>query len=652
MTDYIKTFYLWLGLFTSCNAVTLFALHSRPAAPAGGAGAILLAWLLQLPMAALLAGAHHGLNRLLSLLPVKWKIPLHFLLCALCTFLFMGMYAASQLMYQQLESFISWDAFRAALTNAAQLAPQIIGEMGTELLLIGVLSVVISLFYTRRYHRRPHTHSPLVFWLLCLVFITSSAGGFAVVNQMDPQEAAQIRRRLLPTTYLTFSILDRLLPTASPAADFLKDLVFEKQVAMEDYFRAQQPPDGKPHIFFIMLESVSWDHYGFTGYAREGITPNLDRLAAESVVFTRAYTPACHSNYAQTSTHASQYPLRRKQLDQFENVNYPKTLLMDILSYAGYRTAFFSAQNEDWQGMKSFIQAHTQLQQFYHSKTELGDDIGPEAKVDDAVVRRRAVEFLDAHDAAEPIFMYINLQATHFPYTIPDPAARLYEPCGTDDFEYAFFSYDPAHLQTVINKYDNALHYVDAQVGAFLQALKERGLYENSLIVAASDHGEAFYEHGYPTHGTSLFEDQVRTAVLFKLPANMPPAAGVRTDPVSLIDINPTILEILGMPNHPNFQGQPVLGNKRTAPVYLVSHGVIKAHAVVDYPWKYMASERDGEQLLHLGRDSGERVNCAAEYPDIFTRLKEELRLYQLRQLYYYTVLPQEERDRLYPPRH
>ncbi|QBG46932.1 hypothetical protein EGM51_05800 [Verrucomicrobia bacterium S94] len=651
MHKFIKTFYLWLGLFTFCNVISLLGLLARGRWPETGAVPVLLAWTLQLPLVAVLTLMHHGINHLFIFLPERGKKPVRFALCALATFFFMGMYTASQLMYLQVNSFISWDAFQTGLSNAPQILPEIISGMGGELLGVAALSLLISLLYTRQYHHHSFSHSPQRFALLCVLFITSGAGGFVAVYSMDDDRAVHIRQGLLPTTYLTFAIIDNLLPTASPSVDFLRGLVMEEQVSMEEYFQSiAEPLTEKPHVFFIMLESVSWDHYGFTGYSRKRITPNLDRLAEEALVFNRAYAAACHSNYSQTSTHASQYPLRRKKLDQFEEVNYPKTLLMDILSYAGYRTAFFSAQNEDWQGMKTFIHARTRLQHFYHSKDELGENIGIESKIKDETVRRRAVEFLDAADGGQPVFMYLNFQATHFPYDLPEDAARPYAPWNTDEFEFSFFNFDQAHIDTVINRFDNALHYVDAQVGAFVDYLKEQGLYENSLIVVASDHGEAFYQRGYPTHGTSLFEDQVRTAVLFKLPGAA--ETGVREDPISLIDINPTVLEILGMPNHPNFQGRPVLKQPRSAPVYLLSHGVIKAHGIVDYPWKYIFSARDGEWLLNLEEDPTEWTDLSSGYPDVLSRLKEELQLYQMRQLYYYTVLPQEERDRLYPPQH
>ena len=246
--------------------------------------------------------------------------------------------------------------------------------------------------------------------------------------------------------------------------------------------------------------------------------------------------------------------------------------------------------------------------------------------------------------------MYLNFQATHFPYDIPAEAERPFEPAHTEDFDFSFFNWDPAYADRVENKFDNAMRYVDAQVGAFVDALKAAGLYEDSLIVVTSDHGEAFYGRGYPTHGTSLFEDQMRVALLIKPPGGTAPA--VRVDPVSLIDVNPTVLEILGWPNHPNFQGRPVFTARRDQPIYLVCHRVIKSDGVLDWPWKYVSSEKDGAWLLNLERDPSERVDYSEAHPETLARLKRALLVYQQRQLYYYLVLPRKERAALYPPRH
>lgn len=650
MHKFIKTFFLWLGLFTFCNVISLFAVKAHGTCSVGHLFLHPLAWILQFPLVAVFALFHHGANHAFLFLPLKWKKPLRFVLCALCIFFFMGMYTASQIMFQQINTFISWDAYLAAFSNWGQVLPDILGEMGGELFLIAALAVGVSLIYTRRYHNSSSSPSPLLFVVLCSVFFTSAAGGFVMVYKNEGEWSDRIRQCVLPTTYLTFSIIDDLLPSVSPTADFLADMILAEQVPMAEYFQFADLPVERPDVYLIMLESISWDHYGFTGYGRSDVTPHLDALAAESVVFPTAYAAANHSSYAQTSVHASQYPLRRKTLHKFETVNYPKTMLFDILSYAGYKTAFFSAQNEDWQGMRSFVFANTKMQHFFHSKDVLGEHIGIEAKIDDETVLQHAIEYLENGLPDEPVFMYLNFQATHFPYAIPPDAAHPYEPCSTDGFDFNYTEYDRDHLEQVMNKYDNALHYVDRQVGALVEFLKAAGRYERSLIVVASDHGEAFYKHGLPTHSTSLYDDQMRTALLFKLPGQT--GHTLRNDPVSLIDINPTILEALGLPNHPGFQGRQVLETPRTEPVYMVSHSLVKSHGVVAYPWKYFISERDGERLLNLNLDPQELEDYSAAQPELLNELRQTLRMYQLRQLYYYTVLPQAERDRLYPPQH
>jgi arylsulfatase len=649
MHKFIKTFYLWLGLFTFCNLVTLVSAFRMAELQAEKLLLYPVAWILQIPLIFVISLAHCGLNRLLSFLPKSGEKVAGLALCIMIIIVFLGTYAASQIMYIEINSFISWDALRVALDNTLQILPDIGRSNTAELVLIGIIAITTGIAYTHRYHNHAKTHSQKLFMLFCVVFLTSGAGGFALVYNSPDTSSDRIRKELLPTTYLTLSIIDSMLPTAMPSSRALTDLVLEPQIILEDFLPADSMTS-KPNVFFIMLEAISWDHFGFSGYPRKDVTPNLDALAAESVVFTRSYATANHSNYSQTSIHSSQYPLRRKQLDCFENVDYPKTLLFDILSHAGYQTAFFSAQNEDWQGMKRFIHANTELQHFYHSKDELGSNTGIESKIDDQLVRVRATEYLRQRDACRPMFMYMNLQATHFPYDIPNDASHPYHPCSTADFEFKFFHYDKSHLEQVVNKYDNALHYVDVQIGAFIAELKQLGLYDNSLIIIAPDHGEAFYQRGYPTHGTSLFEDQMRTATIFKLPSSH--RGNLRTDAISLIDINPTILEILGQPNHPNFQGQQVLKKPRNGYIYLLSHGVIKSHGILEYPWKYIISQREGELLFNLERDPLETNDVSKLSPERFEQLKQELAAYHQRQMYYYSVLSEKDRSESYPPHH
>jgi len=125
----------------------------------------------------------------------------------------------------------------------------------------------------------------------------------------------------------------------------------------------------------------------------------------------------------------------------------------------------------------------------------------------------------------------------------------------------------------------------------------------------------------------------------------------VRGDAISLIDINPTILEILGMPNHPNFQGQPVLNHPRNNPIYILSHGIIKAMGVVEYPWKYFGSSKEAPRLVNLESDPAESIDRSVDYPEKVQELQQAIERFRQQQLYYYQYMSDQERAEYYPPR-
>lgn len=645
---FIKTFYLWLGVFSACNLATLCAGCINGALPEKGWLLYPAAWMLQLPLVLSIALAHHAINQLLQLLPFPSAMRWHWLVCSIILFVVSGVYLASQVMFIEVDSFLSWDALRVGISDTKQILPDVGRKIGSELAFLAALSAVLGLTYAKRYHNLHVQHSTKIFGIVSLVLVLSIASSYAFAFGTRNTAARNVRNEILPTTFLITSIIDDVLLHNMPQTEIARSMVLLQQIALDEYL-ASARPSSTPNVFFIMLESVSWNHYGFMGYARQDITPSLDALARNSLIFPRTYACANHSNYSQTSVHSSQYPLRSTHLDQFEKIDYPKVMLFDILSAAGYQTAFISAQNEEWQGMKKFIFSNTELQYFLHSKDELGLNIGIETKIDDALVATRALEYLETRDPEKPVFLYMNFQRTHFPYDIPEEAPRPFQPCSTDHLDFGFINYDRQHIDHVVNKFDNALVYTDRQVGAFIDYLKVNNLYENSLIIVASDHGEAFYDHGYPTHSTSLYDDQIRVSTIIKQPGQQ--TSEVRDDAISLIDINPTILEILGMPNHPNFQGQPILKNPRNDYIYILSHGIIKAMGVVDYPWKYFGSSKELPRLVNVETDPAESLDLSAEYPGKVEELQQAIEHFRQQQLYYYQYISPHERSQYYPPR-
>ena len=646
MNRFLKTFYLWLAIALLCNVISLIVGALSQALPQGGLWLYPLAGLMQLPLIFGIALLHHGLNFLFGLFPKQIAHKAQWLVCMVLLFICTGVYLASQVTRIEVGTFLSWDMLGVAASDLKQILPDIRSRIGIHLLILSIVAAVLSTLFTRRYHNN-RTYSRRKFAILLIVSLVCTGSTYALTLSSTKLLSWKLRYEILPTTFLTSILVDNVFMDDMFKTEAVENIKLEEQTSVEDYLAAS-PPQSTPNVFFILLESVTWDHYPFTGYSRN-VTPNLNELSKQSLIFPRTYSAANHSNYAQPSTHTSQYPLRKKSLDRYEKVDYPKTLLFDILAQTGYQTAFISAQNEDFMGMKSFIEANTTLQYFLHSKDELGDDIWDECKIDDHLVCTRAIEYMNRRDSGKPVYLYMNLQRTHFPYTIPEEADRPYQPCSTDEFDFNFLSYDLEYKQTVINKFDNALHYVDAQIGDFIHYLKENGLYENSLIVVASDHGEAFYAHGIPAHSTRLYDDQIRVCTLIKQPGQT--TSAVRDDAISLIDINPTILEVLGMKNFPCFQGQPILNNPRTGPIHILSHGISKGIGIVDFPWKYVKPATRPARLTNIELDPEEMQDFSAEYPEKVMELRKESSIFQQQQLYYYQEMSPADRKLYNPPR-
>jgi arylsulfatase len=163
-----------------------------------------------------------------------------------------------------------------------------------------------------------------------------------------------------------------------------------------------------------------------------------------------------------------------------------------------------------------------------------------------------------------PFFMFANYMDTHFPYVPPAPYDRLFPgkngAITQDDLDEmqdrVIQGADmPAADRThCLSQYDGGIAYDDAEVGRLVDWLKLRGLYDNTLIVVASDHGEAFGEKHLVEHGNSAYQNLLHVALVIKYPHGA--RSGVVNAPVSLVDVAPTILNALGYPAPPQMQGR------------------------------------------------------------------------------------------------
>jgi arylsulfatase A-like enzyme len=199
----------------------------------------------------------------------------------------------------------------------------------------------------------------------------------------------------------------------------------------------------------------------------------------------------------------------------------------------------------------------------------------------------------------------------------------------------SFSEHDHSHM---LSQYDGGIAYIDAQIGHLTSWLKERNLYDNTLLVITSDHGEAFGEKNLVLHGNSVYQNLVHVALMIKFPKNG--QTGVINEPVSLIDVAPTILASVGFPADPKMQGRNLLTREPQAKRDLftesfqcpVPHppecppGGCSGRAVLAWPYKLVTSSTGKRELYDVSMDPEEKHDLAAEREAIASELGSQLK--------------------------
>ncbi len=337
---------------------------------------------------------------------------------------------------------------------------------------------------------------------------------------------------------------------------------------------AAPPSVVPPNIVLITVDTTRADRMGFLGSER-GLTPNLDTLARQSVVFTRAYSQVPLTAPSHATILTGTYP----QFHQINNFGIPlaKTLpyAPAILRAHGYHTAAFvgalvldpkagSVPGFE-RGFDTYDAGFTQMPpggDRYHTAERRGD-----------VVVAHALAWLKQHPHG-PFFMWVHLYDPHDPYDPPEPYRSRYNSAP----------------------YDGEIAYADSAAGKLLGELRTRGVYENSVIAVMSDHGEALGEHGEDTHGMFLYDETIHVPLLFKLPKEV--SEGERVDDrVGLVDVLPTILQAAGIAIPKEVQGESLLGMIHATPgdrpMYAESD-----YAYTSFGWSSLRSLRTGKYLF------------------------------------------------------
>jgi arylsulfatase A-like enzyme len=280
-----------------------------------------------------------------------------------------------------------------------------------------------------------------------------------------------------------------------------------------------------PDVVLYLIDTLRADAIGAFGSPRRGVTPVLDRLAREGVVFARAISTSSWTKPAiptlMTGLHPAAHGVGATSYTDRLPVGVP--LLQAGFRAAGWRAGSFAANplGSTLSGLeRGFGAAYTPR----HWHGSLGDLEHPPA----ALLHASLLAWID-EEPDLPFFAYVHTLEPH-EWERPRYAADL--PRGWD-------------------AYDAAVHDADTRLGELLEALEARG--RRPLVVVASDHGESLGEHGVLRHGTTLHQTELHVPLVFWAPGRLP--SMTVTEPVSLEDIAPTLLELMGLPALPAATG-------------------------------------------------------------------------------------------------
>ncbi len=376
-------------------------------------------------------------------------------------------------------------------------------------------------------------------------------------------------------------------------------------------------------VLFIILDAARASELSCYGYSR-ATTPEIDRLAAEGVLFERAYTPAVYTLAAMSSVWTSQYPERHHDAASFsEPLARGRLTLAQLLSAQGIVTAGFVA-NPIAGGLNGLDRGFSEFHEVWREVGSRGDSFRP-----------LVPNWLKANKTRR-FFAYVHFREPHFPYDPPPPFDTKFGPDAPLTREQrrdtAFFTdvnqgrrgFSDAEREHLVRLYDGSLAFADEEIGALRKTLETEGLLERTVIIVAADHGEGLMEHGWIGHNVQLYEPLTRVPLVVRFPVGKGPRQTRVTGFVSLLDVAPTIADLFGVMgrggSQREFQGRSLLDVITGAPgrPAVLSRTVWDRprYALRDERYKFIDDTRTGEeQLYDLQADPDERRNLTGADP-------------------------------------
>ena len=428
----------------------------------------------------------------------------------------------------------------------------------------------------------------------------------------EPAEAAaSARQRLLARGVISLVLM--LMALSLTACGLMQS---REDAAME---KLREEARGK-NLVMVLLDAAGYGHFGYAGYDRD-TTPNIDALAAKSLVFDTAYSEAASTGPSVYAMFTSSYPFlaERQGLKGIRDAPFrigEKTGLMPAFLAPKFPRRLAYSANA-WIGPEfGFDRGFTQFHEIYDNEAVPDSTEHLAARNVDAF-KKDLQTWGD-----EPVFVYLHFLEPHSPYEPPEKYARKFDPAAMDSIDASSqsllrYRFDPPspHRQEMIRAlYDGNLAYADSKVGEVIDALKQSGHWEDTVFLVIADHGEAFWEHGVYEHGHHIYDEFMRIPFIVHVPGASDLAGKHIKQPVSLVDLLPTYLDLLEITPPDSLKGDSLLpliagstkafetrkiflrNTHRTVPEFGVRAG--------DYKWIYRVRE-SSYQLYDLAKGRG-----------------------------------------------
>jgi arylsulfatase A-like enzyme len=426
---------------------------------------------------------------------------------------------------------------------------------------------------------------------------------------------------------------------------------------------ARAPARGKPpkHVILISLDTVRADHMSCYGYERP-TTPRLDAFARRGALFLNCTSPSAWTIPSHMSIFTGLEPPAHRCIYYRDvgRINPEFVTMQRILSRHGFRTGAFTGGGYMSERYGLFAGFDT-----YSSKGKYFQQNLPD------------VWKWIATGGEEPMFLFVHGFDAHKMYWPPAPYRTLF--AGNYQTRYPVKRFckpgapkpGPLDLEYIVSLYDGEIRWVDDTIAGFLDALEQRGILEESLVIITTDHGDEFFDHGRCDHIHSLYDELVRAAWIMVGPS-IPQV--VVHDHVGTLDILPTVLEVLGIESDLSFQGVSRVNaltpgdeprdadvfsftGMSGAPYHLSSVRTLRWKLITDLPCGRKNKHcplclEDGHKqvdmkLFDLQSDPGEQYNLIDEYPELALELLDRIqqRIAESRALARETIAPPAETE-------